>query len=115
MPIDEKYICKQCDAVSSEEEFSACGQCKQVRYCSTECQRIDWTEGGHKALCNGLKRDKEIMDYIDTLNEKIETLTSRVDELTQRVYDLENVEDREVNSEEEERDYHEVDCLGANY
>lgn len=94
MPIDEKYICKQCDAVSSEEEFSACSQCKQARYCSTECQRLDWTDGGHKAVCNGLKRDKEIMDYI-------ETLSRRLDELTQRIYELENVE----NNEEEEKDY----------
>ena len=96
MPIDEKYICKQCDAVSSEEELSACSQCKQARYCSVECQRIDWTEGGHRAICNGLKRDKEITSFIDALNEKIETLSSRVDELTKtntdllnRVYDLE--------------------------
>ena len=109
MPIDEKYICKHCDAVSSEEEFSACSQCKQVRYCSVECQRIDWTEGGHKAICNGLKRDKEMMAFIDLLNEKIEILSSRVDELTlsnmdllRRVYDLEHVEN---NEEKEETDY----------
>jgi len=108
MPIDEKYICKQCDAVSSEEEFLACSQCKQARYCSVACQRIDWTEGGHKAICNGLKRDKEMMTFIDVLNEKIEIISSRVDELTlsnlallHRVYDLEHVE----NKEEEERDY----------
>jgi len=106
--MDEKYICKQCDAVSSEEEFSACSQCKQARYCSVACQRIHWIEGGHKAICNGLKRDKEMMTFIDLLNEKIEILSSRVDELTlsnlallHRVYELENVE----NNEEEERDY----------
>jgi hypothetical protein len=112
MPIDEKYICKQCDAVSSEEEFSACSQCKEARYCSVKCQRIDWTEGGHRAICNGLKRDKEIISYIDALNEKIETLSSRVHELTKantdlltRVYELEVSALEHEEEHIEERDY----------
>ncbi|KAI4649646.1 hypothetical protein J4E93_003966 [Alternaria ventricosa] len=29
--------------------FSACGKCKKARYCSQECQKVDWK--GHKKVC----------------------------------------------------------------
>ncbi|KAI4923917.1 uncharacterized protein J4E92_006410 [Alternaria infectoria] len=29
--------------------FSACGKCKKARYCSQECQKVDWK--GHKKIC----------------------------------------------------------------
>ncbi|KAI4948406.1 hypothetical protein J4E91_005828 [Alternaria rosae] len=29
--------------------FSACGKCKKPRYCSQECQKVDWK--GHKKVC----------------------------------------------------------------
>lgn len=109
MPINEKYVCKQCWLLSAEK-LSVCGQCKDVYYCSRECQQTDWNEGGHKAICNGIKREKEIKAYINALNAKIEILSNRVDELTysntdllHRVYELENVENTE--EEEEEHDY----------
>ncbi|KZV61531.1 hypothetical protein PENSPDRAFT_293280 [Peniophora sp. CONT] len=35
--------------------LSACKGCGQVRYCGRECQRSDWTNGGHKARCRRLK------------------------------------------------------------
>jgi hypothetical protein len=108
MPINEKYVCKQCWLLSAEK-LSVCGQCKDVYYCSRECQQTDWNEGGHKALCNQIKRDKDIKAYINELNTKIEILSSRVDELTysntdllHRVYEL---EDGYTEEEEEEEDY----------
>ena len=34
---------------ASEEASSVCGRCEAVRYCSRECQRMDWRT--HKPVC----------------------------------------------------------------
>jgi len=33
-----------------------CSLCKQVYYCSVDCQRTDWTKGGHRKNCVGRKK-----------------------------------------------------------
>ena len=51
-----------CDMVEQEgERFSLCESCKQVKYCSRECQSAHWREGGHKKRCSVLKYGKEQM------------------------------------------------------
>ena len=35
----------------SEEASSVCARCEAVRYCSRECQRVDWR--AHKPVCDG--------------------------------------------------------------
>jgi hypothetical protein len=40
-----------CEAVRLLKEFKVCPQCKIARYCGDECQKQDWTTGGHKATC----------------------------------------------------------------
>jgi hypothetical protein len=45
-----------CD--SCGKEFSAnlvCSRCKSAFYCSKECQKNAWKQGGHKHLCDGMK------------------------------------------------------------
>jgi hypothetical protein len=32
-----------------DKKFSACGECKKARYCSQECQKVDWKT--HKKSC----------------------------------------------------------------
>ncbi len=42
-----------CELIFSSEvelQLRACGRCRAVRYCSTECQRADWA-AGHKGVC----------------------------------------------------------------
>ncbi|KZV74107.1 hypothetical protein PENSPDRAFT_236311 [Peniophora sp. CONT] len=34
-----------------------CAGCSEVRYCSRECQQMDWKRGGHKQLCKRLKNE----------------------------------------------------------
>jgi hypothetical protein len=34
----------------SQVKLQPCGGCRQVQYCSAECQREDW-HAGHKAVC----------------------------------------------------------------
>ncbi|VDB87105.1 unnamed protein product [Peniophora sp. CBMAI 1063] len=36
-------------------DLRKCAGCGEARYCSRECQRLDWKEGGHKKLCRRLK------------------------------------------------------------
>jgi Flp pilus assembly protein TadD len=38
---------------ASEEASSACARCQAVRYCSRECQRIDWK--AHMSVCTAVK------------------------------------------------------------
>eukprot|EP01102_Stenamoeba_stenopodia_P012147 TRINITY_DN3799_c0_g1_i1.p1 TRINITY_DN3799_c0_g1~~TRINITY_DN3799_c0_g1_i1.p1 ORF type:complete len:202 (+),score=25.11 TRINITY_DN3799_c0_g1_i1:690-1295(+) len=39
----------RCDYCGSTKDLKLCGVCKQVRYCSVECQRKGWAT--HKAVC----------------------------------------------------------------
>ena len=48
-----------CDRKGCQKEAKKhCGKCKVVRYCSVECQRLDW-QNGHQASCMEKKDDKE--------------------------------------------------------
>ncbi len=44
------YICGK-----KEEKMSRCTQCKEYLYCSRECQKSHWGNGGHKGECQVLK------------------------------------------------------------
>ncbi|VDB92124.1 unnamed protein product [Peniophora sp. CBMAI 1063] len=35
--------------------LSTCKGCGEVKYCGRECQRNDWSKGGHKAYCKRIK------------------------------------------------------------
>ena len=41
--------CGNCGRAPSEKKFATCAKCKSVRYCSQECQKVDWK--GHKKVC----------------------------------------------------------------
>jgi hypothetical protein len=42
--------CTNCGRSSKDGKvFSACGKCKKARYCSQECQKVDWKT--HKKVC----------------------------------------------------------------
>jgi len=40
-----------CEVVGHLKDFKVCPQCKTARYCGAECQKHDWTTGGHKERC----------------------------------------------------------------
>lgn len=48
-------LCDGCERYRfrSEKSFGRCGGCKNVGYCSTECQKADWKK--HKVLCKMLQ------------------------------------------------------------
>jgi hypothetical protein len=48
--------CNNCG--ESLSPLLTCAGCRSVKYCSKECQRLDWKEGGHKEECADLKEQK---------------------------------------------------------
>ena len=68
---DQPYcdiICGGCKSTASRiAEYMQCTQCKAVKYCSKDCQRLDWKKGGlapfcyrkHQLLCPILKAANE--------------------------------------------------------
>ena len=42
------------------DSLQRCAGCKQRYYCSTACQRLHWTVGGHKANCKFEKRGRSL-------------------------------------------------------
>ena len=48
---------KRCAACDREDvEVFLCQPCRILAYCSVQCQRKDWTRGGHKAACPLIQR-----------------------------------------------------------
>ena len=35
--------------------FQRCGACKVAYYCSSQCQKKDWHQGGHRLYCTPSK------------------------------------------------------------
>ncbi|KAF7363050.1 MYND-type domain-containing protein [Mycena venus] len=48
----------KCGIIDQRKRFRVCSICRRRYYCSEDCQRIDWTEGGHKAGCDVLYTDR---------------------------------------------------------
>lgn len=73
----------------------SCGACKLVNYCSKEHQKIDWSQGEHKALCGGITKSPSpgnekhnyLLEEFDLVTEPEETIDSN---------DAENEEDQEA-------------------
>ena len=62
-----KKSCAQCgstkSSVEGKKKLLTCSQCKFTYYCSSECQKKHWKEGGHKKICKKLaKASKKEMD-----------------------------------------------------
>jgi len=49
-------VCAFCQKSEGEAKFDFCSVCKQVYYCSKDCQKKDW-KANHKAVCEKLKED----------------------------------------------------------
>eukprot|EP00928_Gymnodinium_smaydae_P037004 TRINITY_DN25756_c0_g1_i1.p1 TRINITY_DN25756_c0_g1~~TRINITY_DN25756_c0_g1_i1.p1 ORF type:complete len:613 (-),score=70.89 TRINITY_DN25756_c0_g1_i1:23-1861(-) len=50
-------LCQYCACSSKETHLFKCSLCKQVKYCSTSCQKADWPQ--HKLWCQKTKDDFE--------------------------------------------------------
>ena len=51
------YVCTVCGATTAKLKY--CVSCKTTRYCSKECQVVDWRDRGHKAICEKIRADRE--------------------------------------------------------
>lgn len=62
-----RATCAECSTTEpSPNEFKNCARCKQVCYCSQQCQQRDWSR--HKKVCNTTnlwKREMLLMGYVD--------------------------------------------------
>ena len=55
--LERTKYCDWCGELPSDHaKLKRCAACSSVSYCSRECQRKDWREGGHKRDCEVLKR-----------------------------------------------------------
>ncbi|KAF7323679.1 MYND-type domain-containing protein [Mycena kentingensis (nom. inval.)] len=41
----------QCGRISDAKQFKRCGGCRDAYYCSSACQKVDWTTGRHRDIC----------------------------------------------------------------
>jgi hypothetical protein len=54
----------QCDHCKTIQKVRKCGSCKNVAYCSVECQKNDWAS--HKAVCSFKKKTKAKVCIVDS-------------------------------------------------
>ena len=52
-PTTDQHICPRC----TQPATRLCGTCKNIRYCSAECQQADWPS--HESLCKSFKEFTE--------------------------------------------------------
>ena len=47
-------MCAFCYKKDSSEKLKRCGKCRLRRYCSSECQKLDWGKSGqwHQTFCS---------------------------------------------------------------
>lgn len=57
----ENIICENCENLS----YSCCGKCKIVNYCSSQCQKKNWSI--HKKFCNLLYNNTDFNNYASLL------------------------------------------------
>ncbi|KAJ7669077.1 hypothetical protein B0H17DRAFT_208951 [Mycena rosella] len=50
-------LCRHC---GDKPGSLVCTGCREVAYCSAECQRVSWRQG-HKELCQGRTSNKSLM------------------------------------------------------
>lgn len=63
-----RYMCICCKEESYDGEFKRCSRCKQVKYCSAECQKRDWNE--HKNICKILNTsESEVYEILKLARE----------------------------------------------
>ena len=49
---DTHNVKNMCRCCSEENASFTCSKCKVARYCSKECQAIDWKQNNHKLICS---------------------------------------------------------------
>lgn len=55
-----RYYCNGPDCDTTDALLlKKCSGCNESMYCSKECQRVDWNEGGHKLKCVNNKRQRK--------------------------------------------------------
>ena len=47
--VSSNRICDYCSYISPDKPWGKCSACLEYRYCSKECQKVDWKE--HKIAC----------------------------------------------------------------
>ena len=47
----QAWLLGECNSCHRHGATKKCSKCKDVYYCSQECQASDWKRGGHKQLC----------------------------------------------------------------
>ncbi|KAJ6487237.1 hypothetical protein C8R47DRAFT_1216429 [Mycena vitilis] len=50
--------CDNCQKVDAKNTFQKCSGCSTTLYCSKECQRVAWKEGGHRDTCKMKQRER---------------------------------------------------------
>uniref|UniRef100_A0A914P4H8 MYND-type domain-containing protein n=1 Tax=Panagrolaimus davidi TaxID=227884 RepID=A0A914P4H8_9BILA len=53
--LDDTFADEKCTFCGKQTKVLACSACNMARYCSKECQKIDWIEFNHKGICKHLK------------------------------------------------------------
>ena len=51
LDINGAYCCR-CNKLLASEEIKRCNGCNCMTYCSTSCQKEDWSKGGHSLTCS---------------------------------------------------------------
>ncbi|KAJ6502721.1 hypothetical protein C8R47DRAFT_1067547 [Mycena vitilis] len=61
---DNVQVSLPCRQIMEKHRFRRCSGCHSANYCSVDCQRLDWNEGQHRAVCiefRNIRQDQSCM------------------------------------------------------
>ncbi|KAJ7669867.1 hypothetical protein DFH06DRAFT_1468633 [Mycena polygramma] len=60
----------ECHIIQEKTQLMRCTGCRDLLYCSRECQRLDWREGGHRDQCVVHRRQRIEIELAATPRER---------------------------------------------
>ena len=91
-------VCELCKSIKTKDgrPLRRCGGCGIKTYCSPECQKTHWTEGGHKEEC---KKSRKAGKPDDVYEDVVNRLKACPEDAQSMIHILHDIEHLSINEE----------------
>lgn len=97
--------CEICKATKTKDgrPLHRCGGCGMKSYCSSECQKTHWVEGGHKVECKQSKKADKPKDVYEDLANRLKACPKDVETMSQVLHEIETLSINDANRDNRQK------------